>query len=107
MSILPEEKCDYYPIEDIAVNSLYDYYVDLGNLQDLCDDMKSLVQKEQIMTCGSVKYSVLIEDEAFLIEDIAKLASDMLVRHKNVINAFRKCRTNRELKVKEITKPKK
>ncbi|EDR26939.1 hypothetical protein EDI_113960 [Entamoeba dispar SAW760] len=107
MSYTLEERCELYPLEEIAVNALYEYYSDLGDLQNMCDDMKILCEKEQITTSGSDKYGKLIEDEAFLIEDIAKLSNEMLVKHKNVIDAFRTCRAVRELKRKDFTKPKK
>ena len=107
MSYTIEERCDLYPLEEIAISALYDYYSDLGDLQDMCDDMKMLCEKEQITTCESEKYGKLIEDEAFLIEDIAKLSNEMLVKHKNVIDAYRTCRTVREMKRKDFTKPKK
>ncbi|EDR22608.1 hypothetical protein EDI_011080 [Entamoeba dispar SAW760] len=107
MSIDIDERCEYYPLEDIVLNALHDYYVDLEDLQSLCEDMKFLCQKEQMIPCCSVKYSKLIEDDAYLVEDIANLSSKMVKLHKNVIDAFKRCRENREKKLTEITKPKK
>ncbi|EMS11364.1 hypothetical protein KM1_220020 [Entamoeba histolytica HM-3:IMSS] len=107
MSNNPEDKIDYYPFDDLKVELLLDFYKDMNDLHDLCDDMVNLYKREECCTLGSERYSVLIEDEIFLIEDIASLACKFLEQHGSVIGAFRRCREKRENRKHEQCKPKK
>ncbi|EMH76285.1 hypothetical protein EHI8A_246170 [Entamoeba histolytica HM-1:IMSS-B] len=107
MSNKIEDKIEYYPFDDLKVELLCDFYSDMNDLYEFCDDMVNLYKKEECCTLGSEKYSTLIEDEVFLIEDIASAACKILQQHGTVIKAFRQCREKRESKKREQTKPRK
>ncbi|BFU20520.1 hypothetical protein EHI2019_001001400 [Entamoeba histolytica] len=107
MSSTVDDKMEYYSLSDLTVGALRDFYLDLDDLHDLCSTMVDYYEKEQRTTLGSDKYLNLIESEVFLVKDIASSAREMLQKYKTVINAFKRCRDDRELARKELSKPKK
>ncbi|EMS11829.1 hypothetical protein KM1_216120 [Entamoeba histolytica HM-3:IMSS] len=103
MSIPVSDRVDSITIEDVSVQELSDFFNDLDDLEDYCDDMIILYEREQISTLGSEKFLKILEKEARLIEDIARQSCRMLREHRRVIDAVGHCSETR----KTLSKPKK
>ncbi|EDR24036.1 hypothetical protein EDI_120670 [Entamoeba dispar SAW760] len=103
MSITVEERAELLKLEDIQVDALSSYFIDLDGIQELCQDLTELYKKEQISTLGDKKYLKILEKEAWLVEDIALTAINFLKTHKKTLKVIKECASNHS----NETKPKK
>lgn len=95
MSITIEERVEACKLEDLNVHSLASYFIDLDGLEELCEDLKDLYNKEQIATLGDDKYLKILEKEAELVEDIAMTSVRFVRDYKNIIKVMKNCSRNK------------
>ncbi|EDR25490.1 hypothetical protein EDI_273480 [Entamoeba dispar SAW760] len=100
MSITVDERIEVLQIEDLKVNTLASYFIDLDGVQELCEDLAELYKKEQTATLGDEKYLRILEKEAYLIEDIALTAINFLNTHKKVLEVMKRCSSKRSKQTK-------
>lgn len=103
MSIPVEERVEATHLEDLKVNDLTEYFVDMDGIKELCDDLIELYKKEQSSTLGDEKYMKILEKEAYLIEDIALTSLNFITTHKKILKVMKACSS----KHKNQTKPQK
>ncbi|BFU20515.1 hypothetical protein EHI8A_145780 [Entamoeba histolytica HM-1:IMSS-B] len=103
MSITIDDRIEACSIEDLSVDVLASYFLDLDGIEELCDDMKELYKKEQCATLGDDNYLRIMEREAELVEDIALTSMNFLREYKKVIEIMKRCSSKR----RNETKPKK
>ncbi|EDR27934.1 hypothetical protein EDI_294350 [Entamoeba dispar SAW760] len=95
MNIPIEDRVDACRLEDVSVSLLSSYFIDLDGIEELCENMKDLYNKEQISTLGDEKYLQLMEKEAYLVEDLAITSMRFLREYKKIINIMKNCSTNK------------
>ncbi|EDR30192.1 hypothetical protein EDI_349770 [Entamoeba dispar SAW760] len=103
MSIPIDDRIEAIQIEDLKVDTLASYFIDMDGIEELCESLVDLYKKEQTSTLGDEKYLRLLEREAYLVEDIALTAINFISTHKKTINVMKKCAS----KCKIETKPEK
>lgn len=91
-----EDKMSVTKLEEIKVNDLNEFFQDMFNLRDICDDFISLFKKEEKYYLNEEKYNEILEDEAIMIEDIHQIVTEIRESHKDIIEAFYSRRIERE-----------
>lgn len=91
MSISVEDRIEACNLEDLSVYSLSGYFTDLDGIEELCEDLKELYNKEQIATLGDEKFLKILEKEAELIEDIAITSIRFVREYRDIIKVMKNC----------------
>ncbi|EKE37534.1 hypothetical protein ENUP19_0342G0008 [Entamoeba nuttalli] len=103
MSIPVDDRVEACNISDLSVKELSSYFIDLDGIEDLCEDLKNLYEKEQCSTLGDEKYLRILEKEAELVEDIAITSMNFVRDYGKILTVMRHC----SQKQRDETKPKK
>ncbi|EMD45553.1 hypothetical protein KM1_198280 [Entamoeba histolytica HM-3:IMSS] len=103
MSIPIDDRVDACNIGDFSVGDLSSYFVDLDGIEELCDDLKELYNKEQCSTLGDEKFLRILEREAELVEDIAITSANFVREYREILDVMKRC----SRKHREETKPEK
>lgn len=90
-----EDKIESTKMDNIPVNDLNDFFIDMFELQDICDDFVELFKKEERYYSNAEKYNELLEEEAITLDRIHNLTVGIKERYQNVIEAFYERRVHR------------
>lgn len=90
-----EDKIESTKLDNIPVNDLNDFFIDMFELQDICDDFAELFRKEERYYSNAEKYNELLEEEAITLDRIHNLTVGIKERYQNVIEAFYERRLHR------------
>ncbi|EDR24497.1 hypothetical protein EDI_114360 [Entamoeba dispar SAW760] len=112
MSIPAEDKATEQRFENVEVDKLTEYFNDLEEVKDLCDDYIECFKKEHRIPPESDKYELLMELEAELIVRLNDITEQIRHNYVEIFNAYeeraleRVKRQRLELLREESKKPK-
>ncbi|EDR28578.1 hypothetical protein EDI_238400 [Entamoeba dispar SAW760] len=90
-----EDKIQSTKMENVPVNDLNEFFVDMFELKDMCDDFVELFRKEERYYSNEEKYNELLEEEAIVLDSIHNLTDGIKERYQHVIDAFYERRVHR------------
>ncbi|EDR28972.1 hypothetical protein EDI_128490 [Entamoeba dispar SAW760] len=90
-----EDKITSTKMENVKVNDLNEFFLDMFMLRDLCDDFVEMFKKEERYYPNEEKYNELLEEEAIAVDNIYNLTNEIKENYKEVIEAFYERRLHR------------
>ncbi|EDR26323.1 hypothetical protein EDI_155180 [Entamoeba dispar SAW760] len=90
-----EDKITSVKMNNIKVNELNNFFIDMFELKDICDDFVELFKKEERYYSNEEKYNELLEEEAIMLDNIHNLTKGIKENYQNVVDAFYERRLHR------------
>ncbi|EDR23607.1 hypothetical protein EDI_030020 [Entamoeba dispar SAW760] len=90
-----EDKVTSVKMENIKVNDLNGFFIDMFMLKDMCDDFVELFRKEERYYSNEEKYNELLEEEAIMLDSIRNLTNEIKESYQDVVDAFYERRLHR------------